>query len=61
MEGELVTLQDLFVFDKKGITEKGQVRGCFRATGIRPQFYERLAACGLALPGAVFESYQEVG
>jgi pilus assembly protein CpaF len=61
MEGDLVTLQDLFVFDKKGITEKGQVRGCFRATGIRPQFYERLAACGLALPGAVFESRQEVG
>jgi pilus assembly protein CpaF len=61
MEGELVTLQDLFVFDKKGITEKGQVRGCFRATGIRPQFYERLASCGLALPSAVFESRQEVG
>jgi len=61
MEGDLVTLQDLFVFEKKGITEKGQVRGCFRATGIRPKFYERLAACGLLLPAGIFETYQEVG
>jgi len=61
MEGELVTLQDLFVFEKKGITEKGQVRGCFRATGIRPKFSERLAASGLPLPAGIFESFQEVG
>jgi pilus assembly protein CpaF len=61
MEGELVTLQDLFVFDKKGLTEKLKVRGCFRATGIRPKFYERLAACGLELPASIFASYQEVG
>jgi pilus assembly protein CpaF len=60
MEGELVTLQDLFVFDKKGLTEKGQVRGCFRATGIRPKFYERLVACGLTLPASTFEGYQEI-
>jgi pilus assembly protein CpaF len=60
MEGELVTLQDLFVFEKKGITEKGTVRGCFRATGIRPKFYEKLASCGLELPANVFSSYQEV-
>jgi len=61
MEGELVTLQDLFVFDKKGVGETGKVRGCFRATGIRPKFYERLAACGLQLPASVFASFQEVG
>ena len=61
MEGELVTLQDLFVFEKKGLTEKGQVRGCFRATGIRPKFHERLAACGLVLPASLLTSYQEVG
>ncbi|MGA2131178.1 MAG: CpaF family protein [Bryobacteraceae bacterium] len=60
MEGELVTLQDLFVFDKKGMTEQGRVRGCFRASGIRPKFYERLAACGLVLPASIFASYQEV-
>jgi pilus assembly protein CpaF len=60
MEGELVTLQDLFLFDKKGLTADGQVRGCFRATGIRPRFYERLASCGLDLPASIFESLQEV-
>jgi pilus assembly protein CpaF len=60
MEGELVTLQDLFVFDKMGLTEKLKVTGCFRATGIRPKFYERLAACGLVLPASVFASSQEV-
>jgi pilus assembly protein CpaF len=60
MEGELVTLQDLFVFEKKGLTETGLVRGCFRATGIRPKFYERLEASGLHLPASLFSSYQEV-
>jgi pilus assembly protein CpaF len=60
MEGDLVTLQDLFVFDKKGLTEKGLVRGAFRATGIRPKFYERLAACGLELPAHIFQGFQEV-
>jgi pilus assembly protein CpaF len=61
MEGELVTLQDLFVFEKQGLTESGKVRGCFGATGIRPKFYERLAACGLHLPAAVFSCRLEVG
>ncbi len=61
MEGELVTLQDLFVFEKKGLTQNNKVRGCFRATGIRPRFYDRLAACGLMLPASVFAGYQEIG
>ncbi|HUD99629.1 MAG TPA: CpaF family protein [Bryobacteraceae bacterium] len=60
MEGELVTLQDLFLFDKQGMSETGKVRGCFRATGLRPKFYERLASCGLVLPVSIFESFQEV-
>jgi pilus assembly protein CpaF len=61
MEGELVTLQDLFIFRKKGLTEQGKVRGAFEATGIRPKFYERLVSCGLELPVDTFESHQEVG
>ncbi|MFN7996689.1 MAG: CpaF family protein [Bryobacteraceae bacterium] len=60
MEGDLVTLQDIFVFEKKGLTNKGQVRGSFRATGIRPKFYDRLTACGLELPSEVFQSFQEI-
>src|SRR5689334_7884366 len=45
MEGDQVTLQDIFVFEKRGLTEDNKVRGIFRATGIRPRFYERLQAC----------------
>ena len=60
MEGDLVTLQDIFLFEKKGLSENGRVRGCFRATGIRPKFYEKLASCGQQLPPSVFQAYQEI-
>ncbi len=45
MEGEIVTLQDIFVFEKRGLTPEGKVIGRFAATGIRPKFYEKLAGC----------------
>jgi pilus assembly protein CpaF len=61
MEGDIITLQDIFLFDKLGLGADGRVRGRFRATGIRPRFWERLAACGLHLPPAVFQSGTEVG
>src|SRR5271170_835048 len=61
MEGELVTLQDLFVFDKKGITPTGKVRGCFRATGIRPKFAEKLLVSGIQLPISMFEHAHVLG
>jgi pilus assembly protein CpaF len=60
MEGEMVTLQDLFVFDKLGIGETGRVRGRFRPTGIRPKCYERLTACGIHLPQSVFQTQVDV-
>ena len=44
MEQDIITLQDIFLFEKTGITEAGKVLGRFRATGIRPKFYERLKA-----------------
>jgi pilus assembly protein CpaF len=55
MEGDIIQLQDLFVFDRTGITERGRVTGRFRATGIRPRCAERLAAAGLSLPPRMFE------
>ena len=55
-----VTLQDIFVFEKSGLTEDNLVRGRFRATGVRPKFYERLQACGLKVPLEIFQSYLEV-
>ena len=60
MEGELVTTQDLFVFDKTGITESGRVTGVFRATGIRPTFNERLTAAGVPMSPNIFQSRLEV-
>ena len=60
MEGDQVTLQDIFMFEKLGLTEDNLVRGRFRATGVRPKFYERLAACGVKVPLEIFQSYLEV-
>ena len=60
MEGDVVTLQDLFVFEKRGISPEGRVQGRFAATGIRPRFYEKVLASGIRLPTEVFESVVEV-
>src|SRR6476659_1112689 len=61
MEGDLITMQDIFVFERTGLTEKGRVTGRFRATGIRPKFYERLRASGLQIPASVFQTVVEIG
>ena len=60
MDTESITMQDIFVFDRRGIDENGKVRGAFRATGIRPQFAERLANAGTKLRPSLFESKTEV-
>ncbi len=60
MEGDVVTLQDLFVFEKRGISPEGRVQGRVAATGIRPRFYEKMLASGIRLPAEVFESVVEV-
>jgi pilus assembly protein CpaF len=60
MEGEIIMMQDIFVFDRRGIDEGGRVRGHFHATGIRPKFADRLAAAGCRLRPALFESHMEV-
>ncbi len=60
MEQEMITLQDIFLFEKTGISEGGKVLGRFRATGIRPKFYERLRACGIVLPPQLFQTVVEI-
>jgi len=60
MEGEVVTLQDIFVFEKRGLTPDGQVIGRFAATGIRPKFYEKLLAAGIRLRPDLFDEVVEV-
>ena len=60
MDGESITLQDIFMFDRTGIDESGKVRGVFRSNGRPPQFAERLATAGCRLSPALFESRMEV-
>ena len=60
MERDVITTQDLFVFEKTGMTDNGNVRGRFRATGIRPRCAERLAAAGIHLPTQMFEHVKVV-
>jgi pilus assembly protein CpaF len=60
MEAELITMQDIFQFERTGIDENGKVRGSFKASGIRPKFAERLATSGARLRAALFETRVEV-
>ncbi len=60
MEGEVVTLQDIFVFEKRGLNPDGRVVGRFAATGIRPKFYEKLLAAGIRLRADLFDEVVEV-
>jgi len=61
MEGETLSMQDLFVFDRLGLDEHGRVTGRFRPTGVRPKFYDRLRSSGNALPASIFETVVEIG
>ncbi len=60
MDGDTITLQDIFVFDRSGIDESGKVRGVFHSTGLLPHFAERLATAGCRLSPALFESRMEI-
>jgi pilus assembly protein CpaF len=55
MEREMITMQDIFLFEKTGIGGDGRVLGRFRATGLRPRCCDRLAAAGIHLPATMFE------
>jgi pilus assembly protein CpaF len=55
MEGEIISMHDLFGFTQTGVDEKGAARGYFHANGIRPQFLSKIEAAGIALPFDLFE------
>jgi len=55
MEGDIVSMQDIFVFRKKGIRDNGEVSGEFVPTGIRPKFAEKLQVSGIHLPISMFD------
>jgi pilus assembly protein CpaF len=54
MEGDVITMQDLFVFERQGIGPDGEVLGRFKATGIRPKFSDLLKARGVTFDGDMF-------
>jgi pilus assembly protein CpaF len=60
MEGDVITMQEIFCFEKLGVTQEGKVIGRFRATGVRPKACERLKASGIILPPDMFEGVTEV-
>src|SRR2546421_3845296 len=60
MEQDIITLQDIFLFEKMGIAESGKVLGRFRATGIRPKFDDRLKQRGITLPAQMFHTVGEI-
>src|SRR6188508_2729848 len=61
MEGEVITMQDIFLFEKTGLRQDGKVCGRFKATGIRPKCSDRLAQSGFRLPVDMFEHTKVIG
>jgi pilus assembly protein CpaF len=56
MEGDVITMQDIFMFERTGVGENDKVLGEFKATGIRPKFADRLKAYGIDLAGMLFSN-----
>ncbi len=61
MEENVISMQEIFAFKKKGIGPDGKVVGAFEPTHIRPKFLERLRISGIFLPPSLFEQSTEVG
>jgi pilus assembly protein CpaF len=59
MEGDIITMQDIFTYERQGVDADGRVVGRYRATGIRPRFTERLTAWGIELPSGLFSPIAE--
>jgi pilus assembly protein CpaF len=60
MEGDVITLQDIFLFDfRAGVDEYGRYRGALQPTGLRPQFLDRLAEMGVNVPPDTFLPHRE--
>jgi pilus assembly protein CpaF len=54
MEGEVVTMQDIFKFEQTGLDAEGRVKGHFRSTGIRPKFAEKFESLGIHIAPGLF-------
>lgn len=56
LEGDMVILQDIFIFNQQGVDKSGKIFGKMVSTGIRPKFYDRLEASGIHIPASVFQA-----
>jgi len=61
MEGDVITMQDIFIFERQGVGEGGAVLGHFKSTGIRPKFADRLKAYGIDLAAMLFSNLEPRG
>ena len=61
VEGDTISTQDLFVFERTGLNRDGKVMGRFEPCGVRPRFYEQLESAGFGLAPSTFETTVEVG
>jgi pilus assembly protein CpaF len=59
MEGEIITMQEIFSFKKRGVLETGEVQGEFGPTGVRPKFAEQLAVAGIPLSATLFQGNKD--
>jgi pilus assembly protein CpaF len=57
MEGDMITMQEIFAYNMMGLTEDKKVKGRFMATGIRPKFMKRMETMGLKLPPSLFQEH----
>jgi pilus assembly protein CpaF len=60
VEDENVKIQEIFTFDRIGVTDSGKVQGRFRATGAQPKLLDRLRIMGIPLDTSVFEESREI-
>jgi pilus assembly protein CpaF len=60
MDESVISMQDIFTFERKGIGPNGKVIGMFKPSGIRPKFLDKLRTAGVVLPGELFETCMEV-
>jgi pilus assembly protein CpaF len=58
MEGDVITMQDIFIFERQGVGDGGAVIGHFKSTGIRPKFADRLKAYGIDLAAMLFSNLE---
>jgi pilus assembly protein CpaF len=60
MEGNIITMQEIFSFEQTGIDEKGRVRGRFKMEGIMPKFMERFKAQGISVAAGIFDGRRKL-